>query len=213
MDWLDLDFFQSDRFNKVAKYIAKEREQGKIILPAQKNILRALVETPPEEVKVVIMGQDPYPDRGHANGLCFSVNPGVTPLPKTLNNILGELKDDLGIVKESGDLSEWARQGVLLLNATFTVVEGQRGSHRGIGWEALSTEAIRYLNEHFTGIVYILWGKDAQPKEMYVNSDTNLIIKSSHPSPLAAYRSFFGSRPFSRTNKYLTEIGKTPITW
>ncbi len=213
MDWLELDFFESGRFGKVARFIEEEKKQGKVILPVSSKILRALSSTPPEEVKVVILGQDPYPTKGHANGLCFSVNAGVKPLPKSLINIFGELRDDLGIVKESGDLGEWALQGVLLLNTTLTVVEGQPGSHSGVGWESLSTDIIRYLTEFHEGIVYILWGKHAQSKEIYINPETNLVIKSPHPSPLSAYRGFFGSKPFSRTNKYLVSLGKTPIEW
>lgn len=212
-DWLNLDFFKSSQFEKIANFLADERKHGKNVLPERRRILRALVNTPPDQVKVVILGQDPYPTKGHANGLCFSVNPGVTPLPKSLVNIFHELKDDLGITKTSGDLSEWSEQGVLLLNTTLTVVEGQPNSHSGIGWEVLSTEVIRHLAEQHDKIVYILWGKHAQRKEMYINPEINKIIKSPHPSPLSAYRGFFGSKPFSQTNKYLVEMGKQPIDW
>jgi len=212
-DWIDLEFFESPKFFKIADRLTEERQGGRRILPDRRYILRALVETPPSAVKVVILGQDPYPTRGHANGLCFSVNPGVKPLPKSLINVYTELRNDLGIIKETGDLSQWAHQGVLLLNTTLTVVEGQPGSHSGIGWESLSTDIIRHLTEFHEGIVYILWGKHAQSKEIYLNPMNNKIIKSPHPSPLSAYRGFFGSRPFSRTNKYLTKIGKSPIEW
>lgn len=212
-DWIDLEFFESPKFFQIADQLSEERKEGKVILPQRRHILRALVETPPHAVKVVILGQDPYPTKGHANGLCFSVNASVKPIPKSLINIYAELKDDLEVVKETGDLSSWAQQGVLLLNTTLTVVEGQPGSHSGVGWESLSTDIIRYLTEFHEGIVYILWGKHAQSKEIYINPETNLVIKSPHPSPLSAYRGFFGSKPFSRTNKYLVSLGKTPIEW
>lgn len=213
MNWIDLPFFTSNKFEKICKIIADERKEGKVILPERHNILKALVETPPDKVKVVILGQDPYPTRGHANGLCFSVNPGVTPLPKSLLNIFCELKDDVGVTKEDGDLSKWAQQGVLLLNTTLTVVEGNAGSHSGIGWEILSSDIIKYLSEHHDTIVYILWGKHAQSKQIYINPLNNLIIKSPHPSPLSAYRGFFTSKPFSKTNKYLVNRGRNPINW
>lgn len=212
-NWVDLEFFESPRFFKIADQLSEERKEGKVILPDRRYILRALVETPPDAVKIVILGQDPYPTQGHANGLCFSVNASVKPIPKSLINIYNELRDDLGIVKETGDLSSWAQQGVLLLNTTLTVVEGQPGSHSSIGWESLSTDIIRYLSEFHEGIVYILWGKHAQRKGMYIDPYKNLILEAPHPSPLSAYRGFFGSRPFSRANKYLEEVGKTPIEW
>lgn len=208
-----MDFFESGRFGKIARFIEEEKRKGKSILPTSRNILRALSSTPPDEVRVVILGQDPYPTKGHANGLCFSVNAGVTKLPKSLINIFSELKDDLGIIKETGDLGEWALQGVLLLNSSLTVVEGEPGSHSGIGWEGLSLDVIRYLNENSSNIVYILWGKHAQEKEMYIDAENNLILKAPHPSPRSAYRGFFGSKPFSQTNKYLEEVGKRPISW
>ena len=213
MDWLDLEFFKSSRFQKIANFLADERRLGKVVLPDRRQVLRALVNTPPNEVKVVILGQDPYPTRGHANGLCFSVNKGVTPLPKSLSNIFRELKDDIGKDRTDGDLSDWAEQGVLLLNTTLSVVEGKPGSHSGIGWEVLTTEIMRYLSENYENNVYILWGKHAQNKEMYINPEANKIIKSPHPSPLSAYRGFFGSKPFSKTNKYLIDMGRTPIEW
>ena len=193
--------------------MAKSKRRGHVVLPENRKILRALELTPPHKVKVVIVGQDPYPTRGHACGLCFSVEPEVSPLPKSLINIFRELKDDVGRVSPNGDLSHWAKQGVLLLNTTLTVFEGQRNSNRGIGWEILSTDVIRYLSENRQGIVYILWGKPAQAKAMYINPYENKVIKAAHPSPLSAHRGFFGSKPFSKTDKYLIERGEDPIEW
>jgi uracil-DNA glycosylase len=213
MDWLELDFFKSDRLKKIAETIYNDERFGKVVLPPHRQIFRALFHTPPDNVKVVILGQDPYPTEGHANGLCFSVSPGVHPLPKSLQNIFKELNTDLGTQRTNGDLTDWADQGVLLLNTTLTVIKGHAGSHRGIGWEVLTTEIIRYLSEYRENLVYILWGKHAQSKEIYINSHNNLIIKSSHPSPLSAYRGFFGSKPFSTTNKYLNDRKIKTIKW
>lgn len=213
MDWLELEFFEAGTFDNVVEKIKKEKEQGREIFPPSKDILRALVLTPPEDVKVVILGQDPYPTKGHANGLSFSVNPGVKPLPKSLVNIFKELQDDLGIQRTNGDLSDWARQGVLLLNSVLTVREKIPQSHEGLGWEILTTEIMRHLNQNHVNLVYILWGAPAQLKERYIDPSRNLVLKSSHPSPRAAYRGFFGSKPFSQANKYLTEHGKSPIDW
>ncbi len=213
MEWIELEFFKSSIFHKVATIIGQEKRLGRVILPESRRVLRAFDLTPPNKVKVVILGQDPYPNREHACGLCFSVNPGVRPLPKSLNNIFSELRSDLGIERSNGDISDWAEQGVFLLNTTLTVEEGKAGSHRGIGWEVLITEVIKYLSEYRENIVYILWGKHAQSKEIYINPKNNKIIKSPHPSPLSAYRGFFGSKPFSRTNKYLDSVGVAPIKW
>jgi len=213
MDWIDLEFFHSSRFNKIANLISEQRKLGKSILPGKTQVLRALALTPPDKVNVVILGQDPYPTKGHANGLAFSVNPGVSPLPKSLKNIFQELKDDIGVVRTNGDLTDWAKQGVLLLNTTLTVIEGTPGSHSGIGWEILTTDVIKYLSEHHKNLVYILWGKHAQNKEIYINPTQNKIIKSPHPSPLSAHRGFFGSKPFSETNKYLMHYKDSVINW
>jgi len=214
MEWVDFKFFESDIFRvKILNALGDAKRDGHVVLPDRSKILRALELTPPDEVKVVILGQDPYPTEGHANGLSFSVNPEVTPLPKSLINIFRELKDDLGIEKENGDLTSWALQGVLLLNTVLTVYKGQPASHTGMGWEVLSTDIIKWLSEHKEHIVFILWGKNAQKKGMYINESKHLIINSPHPSPLSAHRGFFGSKPFSRTNKYLTENEIIPIKW
>jgi len=214
MDWLEaIPFFESDKFKQISNFIREEREAGKVIFPPRADILRAFARTPPDEVKVVILGQDPYPTKGHANGLAFSTNPHVQPLPKSLANIFRELRDDTGIDRTDGDLTCWADRGVLLLNTSLTVVEGRPGSHSGIGWEILSTETIRFLSDQYEHIVFILWGKHAQRKAMFIDQSKHLIIQSPHPSPLSAHRGFFGSRPFSTANKYLIQHEKNPIEW
>lgn len=217
MNWTDVvPFFESERFKQIVQKVNKDREQGYTVLPPRDLILRAFALTPPDNVKVVILGQDPYPTGEpliHANGLAFSVNPDVSPLPKSLNNIFKELYDDLGIHRESGDLSDWAEQGVLLLNTSLTVRQGQPASHSQIGWQSLVRDVIEYLGTQRTGIVYLLWGRHAQKYKRMIDEQSNLIVQSPHPSPLSAHRGFFGSCPFSQTNKYLQQNNKQPITW
>ena len=212
MEWTDLDFFGvGDKI--VALKLTKMINEGTRIYPEVHNILRAFDETKFDDVKVVILGQDPYPTAGHADGLAFSVNHHLDTLPKSLQNIFKELEDDLGIAKTSGNLLTWARQGVLLLNTVFTVEEGKPKSHEGIGWEALSDEAIHKLSLNRENLVFILWGKKAQQKEHMIDTSKHLIIKSAHPSPLSARRGFFGSKPFSQANNYLKANGIEPIDW
>jgi len=164
-------------------------------------------------VKVVILGQDPYHGRGQANGLCFAVNEGVSA-PPSLQNIFKELESDLGrSVSHDTDLSRWATQGVLLLNATLTVRAGLAGSHQGKGWEQFTDAAVRRLNDEREGIVYILWGNYARQKGAHIDRTRNLVIESAHPSPFSAANGFFGSKPFSRANTYLAEHGAEPIEW
>ena len=190
------------------------------IYPEPKNIFRAFDLTPFDDVKVVILGQDPYHGRGQANGLCFAVNPDVRP-PPSLQNIFKEIQADLGrpsncqgdTLTIGGDLTPWAKQGVLLLNATLTVRASSAGSHQGKGWELFTDAAIRKLNEERERIVYILWGNYAKQKGSHIDRAKNCVIESAHPSPFSAHSGFFGSRPFSRANKYLEENGKTPIEW
>ncbi len=161
----------------------------------------------------MILGQDPYHGFGQANGLSFSVNPGVE-IPRSLQNIYKELQSDLGITPPpSGDLSRWAQQGVLLLNATLTVRAGSAGSHQNQGWEEFTDAAVRKLAEEREGLVFILWGAYAQRKGAFIDRSRHCVIESPHPSPLSASRGFFGSRPFSRANAYLSSIGKSPIEW
>lgn len=183
------------------------------IFPQKENVFRALALTPRSEVRVVILGQDPYHGAGQADGLSFSVPRGVAQ-PPSLRNIFRELREDLGVPIPPGlDLSLWARQGVLLLNTTLTVRENNAGSHRGFGWEVLTDSLIQSVNDAIQPVVFVLWGKDAQNKLSRVDRTKHLAICSPHPSPLSAHRGFFGSRPFSRSNQFLTDHGRTPIAW
>ncbi|HAP8547220.1 uracil-DNA glycosylase, partial [Enterococcus faecium] len=183
------------------------------IHPDMYHIYEALELTPYEEVKVVILGQDPYHGENQAHGLSFSVQPGVK-IPPSLRNIYKELYDDLGIAPvQHGNLVSWAKQGVLLLNTVLTVREGQAYSHRGKGWERLTDTIIEKLNEREKPIVFILWGKPAQEKIKMIDKSRHIIITSPHPSPLSASRGFFGSKPFSKTNDALLALGEEPIDW
>ena len=183
------------------------------IFPPADDIFNAFALTPLHEVKVVSLGQDPYHGEGQAHGLCFSVKPDVE-IPPSLVNIYKELQDDCGCeIPNNGYLTKWAKQGVLLLNTVLTVRAHQANSHRGIGWEEFTDAAIRVLNEQDRPMVFILWGRPAQMKKSMLTNPNHLIIESPHPSPLSAYRGFFGSRPFSRTNKYLKEHGLKEIDW
>ncbi len=212
MNWTDLEFFKgSDKI--VADKLAEDINAGKPICPPVHQIMRAFDITHFEDVKVVILGQDPYPTAGHANGLAFSVNACVQPLPKSLKNIYKELEDDLGYKRTGGSLRDWAEQGVFLLNTVLTVEEGSAGSHQGIGWEAMTDEAVQTLSDERNNIVFILWGKKAQAKIPLIDKSKHHIITSPHPSPLSAYRGFFGSKPFSRTNDYLYKNRKVVIDW
>ena len=192
--------------------INEEYRTHKIFPPAE-DIFNAFHLTPLHNVKAVILGQDPYHNDGQAHGLCFSVKPPVDP-PPSLVNIYQELHDDLGCyIPNNGYLTKWAEQGVLMLNTVLTVRAHQATSHRGIGWEEFTDAAIRILNEQDRPIVFILWGRPAQMKEKMLNNPNHLILKAPHPSPLSAYRGFFGSKPFSKTNQFLEEHGIEPIDW
>ena len=184
-----------------------------LVFPPSNEVFSAFELTPLHEVKVVILGQDPYHNVGQAHGLCFSVRPDVE-IPPSLVNIYKELQDDLGCyIPNNGFLEKWARQGVLLLNPVLTVRAHQANSHRGIGWEEFTDAAIRVLNRQDRPIVYILWGTPAQRKAQMLDNPKHLILKAPHPSPLSAYRGFFGSKPFSRTNAFLEANGLSPIDW
>jgi len=214
--WLE---FLQDEFNKsymknLKSFLIEEKREGKTILPKASLWFNALNSTPLNRVKVVILGQDPYPTVGHAHGLCFSVLSDVKPLPKSLLNINKELFDDLGIDNfHTGYLQPWTKQGVLLLNSVLTVEAGKPNSHQGKGWEIFTDKIIEIINRECNNIVFILWGSYAQKKGSVIDTTKHLIIKSPHPSPLSAYRGFFGSRPFSRTNSYLEMNNKQPINW
>lgn len=215
MDWYnEIKFFSSTDFASIVDYLNKEIEQGKTILPDSSSILNAYALTPLSSVKVVILGQDPYPTPGHAHGLAFSVQPHVKPLPKSLQNIFKELVNDIGCTYPSnGSLVPWTEQGVLLLNTSLTVVAGKPNSHSNIGWSKLVNETIQLISKKKENVVFILWGANAQAKSALIDSRKHHIIKSPHPSPLSAHRGFFGSKPFSKTNAYLCEASLKEIDW
>ena len=204
--------FDKDYFIKLTDFVRGEYLSGKAIYPAPVNIFNAFNLCPLDKVKVVIIGQDPYHEPGQAHGLCFSVLP-PTPVPPSLINIYKEIESDLGRPsKTSGDLTEWAKQGVLLLNATLTVQAHQAASHAGKGWELFTDAVIRETSKR-DNIVYMLWGAYAQKKADFVNPEKNLVLKSVHPSPLSAHRGFFGNHHFSKANEYLVAHGKESIDW
>ena len=213
-DWLEplKPEFSKPYYRKLYQTVNEEYRTHQIFPPAD-DIFNAFALTPLHEVKVVILGQDPYHGEGQAHGLCFSVKPDVE-IPPSLVNIYKELQDDCGCeIPNNGYLTKWAKQGVLLLNTVLTVRAHQANSHRGIGWEEFTDAAIRILNEQDRPMVFILWGRPAQMKKSMLTNSNHLIIESPHPSPLSAYRGFFGSRPFSRTNKFLKEHGIKEIDW
>ncbi|MCG2793062.1 MAG: uracil-DNA glycosylase [Weeksellaceae bacterium] len=186
--------------------------QSNPCFPPKNEIFRALELTDFEEVKVVIIGQDPYHNDGQANGLCFSVSTNVQT-PPSLKNIFRELKDDLGIERNNNDLQDWAMQGVLLLNTTLTVGAHQPNSHAHLGWETFTDSIIKQISDKKENVVFVLWGAFAQKKAALIDEKRHFIIQSSHPSPFSAHRGFFGSHPFSKINNYLLEKGKNPIIW
>ena len=204
--------WDKDYFTRLTDFVRNEYRTKQIFPPAGK-IFAAFDACPFEEVKVVILGQDPYHDVGQANGLCFSVSPGI-PMPPLLINIFKEIKDDLGIdIPDNGDLSRWATQGVLLLNATLTVEAHRAGSHQNRGWEEFTDEVVMRLAQDRSGLVFLLWGSYAIKKGAFIDRNRHLVLTSPHPSPLSAYRGFFGNKHFSKANEYLVSLGKTPIQW
>jgi len=214
--WLEnlKDEFKKKYMIELKQFLLEEKKSGKIVLPKGSLWFNALNSTPLNKVKVVILGQDPYPTIGHAHGLCFSVLPNVKPLPKSLLNINKELFDDMGIDNfHTGYLQPWANQGILLLNSVLTVEAGKSNSHQGKGWEIFTDKIIEIINRECENIVFILWGSYAQKKGVSIDTNKHLVIKSPHPSPLSAYRGFFGSKPFSKTNNYLIKNNKNIINW
>jgi uracil-DNA glycosylase len=203
--------FEKPYFSSLINFVKQEYKDHSCY-PKGKNIFKAFELTPFNQVKVVLLGQDPYHGEGQAMGLCFSVPNGIV-YPPSLKNIIIELKNDTGIELESGDLTPWAKQGIFLLNATLTVRAHQAGSHQKKGWETFTDSIIRKISEEKEHIVFILWGSYAQQKISLIDTRKHFIIKSVHPSPLSAHRGFFGSRPFSRTNEYLTSKKIEPIQW
>lgn len=213
-DWLEpLKPEFSKPYYKELYARVKEEYARHLVFPPSNEIFSAFELTPLKDVKVVIIGQDPYHNVGQAHGLCFSVKPDVA-IPPSLVNIYKELESDLGCyIPNNGYLVKWAKQGVLLLNTVLTVQAHQANSHRGIGWEEFTNAAISVLNKQDRPIVYILWGAPAQTKKKMLNNPKHLILEAPHPSPLSAYRGFFGSKPFSKTNAFLEANGLKPIDW
>ena len=209
------DEFGKEYFAALTSFVKDEYKKG-AVYPAPKNIFRAFDLCPFDKVKVVILGQDPYHGPGQANGLCFAVGEGLA-LPPSLQNIYKELQSDLNnqgrsLIK-TGDLERWAKQGVLLLNATLTVAAKTPGSHQNKGWEEFTDAAIRALSDRREHLVFILWGNYAKAKGAHINRSKHCVIESPHPSPFSAYSGFFGSKPFSKTNTYLQKTAQTPIDW
>lgn len=214
--WKNLlnDEFKKPYFNDLIAFIKQEKAKGEVIYPAGSQIFNAFKYTPVSKVKAVIIGQDPYHGEGQANGLCFSVNEGMA-IPPSLQNIFKELVSDIPGFKipPSGNLTYWAQQGVLLLNATLTVRKNQAGSHQQKGWEVFTDAAISALGSTRKNLVFMLWGKFAQSKEKLLNQTDHLILKAAHPSPLSAYNGFFGCKHFSKCNEYLKLNNQQPIDW
>ena len=212
--WLDVigDEFKKPYMESLRSFLLDEKSKGSAILPPSDQIFDALYKTSLHDTKVVIIGQDPYHNKGQANGLSFSVNPGIK-IPPSLINIFKELKDDLGCeMPNDGDLLNWAKQGVLLLNSILSVEAGKPGSHANKGWEIFTDCLIEELNKK-TNLVFILWGNYALKKGTRIDGNKHLILRSPHPSPLSSHKGFFGCKHFSKTNNYLTKKGKIPIYW
>lgn len=213
MEWPEVfkNIKEKQDFSTLEEVLDDKYKNGSVF-PPREEIYTAFELTSFENVRVVILGQDPYHGEGQSHGLAFSVNAGIK-IPPSLRNMYKELEDDLNIVRTGGSLKDWASQGVLLLNTVLTVDAHEANSHRGLGWEQFTDSVIEIVSEELDHVVFILWGKPAQKKETLIDASKHLIIKSVHPSPLSAYRGFFGSRPFSRTNEYLRENGRAMVDW
>jgi uracil-DNA glycosylase len=207
------DVLASPTMRALGDFLREEKRAGKVIYPPGPEIFAALDRTPFERVSVVILGQDPYHGPRQAHGLCFSVRPGV-PIPPSLDNIFAELERDLGIPRpDHGCLTSWADQGVLLLNAVLTVERGRAGSHQGRGWEVFTDAIVDRLNREREGLVFLLWGSQAQAKGRHIDGSRHLVLRAPHPSPLSAHRGFIGCGHFSAANRWLAERGRAPIDW
>jgi uracil-DNA glycosylase len=205
--------FKKAYMQQLRSFLRDEKNHKKLIYPKSAHVFQAFNLAPPADVKVVLLGQDPYHGQGQAHGLCFSVPMGVKP-PPSLVNIYKELNADLGIPQPShGNLVSWAKQGVLLLNSVLTVEQSKAGSHQGKGWEQFTDRVITFLNEQYTNLVFLLWGAYAQKKGAFIDSSKHCVLKAPHPSPFSVHQGFFGCRHFSKTNQYLEKHGKTPIIW
>jgi len=214
-EWLTLleDLFHESYMNKLSEFLLIEKTRGALIYPESKNIFRAFQLTSPEKVRVVILGQDPYHGPNQAQGLCFSVPDGI-PHPPSLRNIIKELSNDLSCPsRQSGDLTHWAYQGVLLLNSVLTVEANKPASHQGRGWENFTDEVIKRLSANKNHLIFVLWGAYAIKKLPLIERNKHLILQAPHPSPLSAHRGFFGSKPFSKINSYLQKNKIEPIKW
>lgn len=205
------DEMQKSYFKYIRDYIKEER-LSKTIYPSAQDLFNAFKLTDFKDIKVVILGQDPYHGEKEAMGLSFSVRRGVRT-PPSLKNIFKELNDDIGVQRENTDLSDWARQGVFLLNTVLTVEKDKANSHKNIGWEIFTDYVIKQINDKLNNVVFILWGRQARDKKRIITNPNNYIIESAHPSPLSAYNGFFGSKPFSKTNNYLKSKNKEEIKW
>lgn len=205
---------QQQYFIDTLDYVRQRREAGVTVFPPQQDVFNAFKFTEFDNVKVVILGQDPYHGPNQAHGLCFSVMPGIKT-PPSLKNIYKELSGDIPgfVVPDHGYLESWARQGVLMLNAVLTVEQGNANSHKHLGWEKFTDTVIAKVNEHLHGVVFLLWGSPAQKKGRFIDTNKHVVLKAPHPSPLSAHRGFFGCQHFSQTNQILASQGKTPINW
>ncbi|MBF7023447.1 uracil-DNA glycosylase [Staphylococcus kloosii] len=213
MEWSEVfhDITNRHDFKEMHDFLEQEYST-KIVYPDKENIYQAFDLTPFENVKVVILGQDPYHGPNQAHGLAFSVQPNAK-FPPSLRNMYKELEDDIGCVRTTPHLQDWAREGVLLLNTVLTVRQGEAHSHKEIGWETFTDEVIQAVSQNLSNVVFILWGKPAQQKIKLIDTSKHCIIKAPHPSPLSAYRGFFGSKPYSKANNYLESKGIQPINW
>lgn len=215
LGWMEYlaDEFRQPYMQALAEFLAAEESAGKVIFPDSSHCFNALNSTPLDQVRVVILGQDPYHGPGQAHGLCFSVRPDVPP-PPSLVNMFKEIQEDLGIAPpDHGCLQPWAEQGVLLLNSVLTVVQGQAGAHQGKGWEVFTDKVIETVNREREGVVFLLWGNYARKKGRQIDRSRHLVLEGPHPSPLSAYRGFFGCRHFSGANEWLRKQGRTPVNW
>ncbi|MDO3722962.1 uracil-DNA glycosylase [Marinobacter sp. chi1] len=205
--------FREPYMHRLAEFLAQEEQAGKVLFPSSKHCFNALNTTSLDKVSVVILGQDPYHGPGQAHGLCFSVRPEV-PAPPSLVNIFKEIQADLGISPpDHGCLQPWAEEGVLLLNSVLTVVQGQAGAHQGQGWERFTDKVVETINRERDGVVFLLWGSYARKKGLHIDRNRHFVLEGPHPSPLSAYRGFFGCKHFSRANEWLQQKGQQPINW